>query len=569
MHPAQEYIEGVLNDEITTCKYIKWAVERHVNDLKKSEDEDYPYYFDEQTAAWYIDLFQFFILYEGEVAGRPFDLSDLKWIQFQLWCIFGWKRKTNDYRRFRKAYILVARKNIKTTVAACMGLIGLMFDRESGAQVYSAASNAKQAKICFRIAQEIARKSPALRNRLNVLAHNISYSKTASFFEYISSQSAQTKDGLNPQFSIIDEYHAHPDNEVHDVLDSATAARNQPLVYIISTEGYNQDGPHAMLRDYCIRVIDPDDDLEDDSIFFLYFTLDEDDDWEDEEVWEKSNPALDVSVKRDDLRAKAKTAKQMPSTRTTFLTKHMNVAVHAKEVFLPSEKWGACGKREQPPLMHNLMEVLEDYKGRKAYGGLDMGDVSDFTSLEIAFEPIEEKGRWDVLSLFWIPEDTIEDRKNEMLIAEWVRNGWIATTPGDYTDHRFIRHTIEEVAEVIDFAELAYDRYKMSEMVTQLMEKDINMVPFGQGFVSMSPAVDTIELTVMKKGIEHFKNPVLSWMNRNVAIKRDPAGNRKFDKDKSTDKIDGMVSLAMALHRGMINQDETSSVYDDRGIVTI
>lgn len=533
-----------------------------MDDLEKSKEAEYPYYFDGDTAAWYIDLFQFFTLYEGEVAGQPFDLSDLPWIQFQLWCIFGWKRKENGYRRFRKAYILVSRKNIKTTVAACMGLIGLMFDGESGAQVYSAASNAKQAKICFRIAQEISRKSPSLRSRLTVLSHNISYIETASFFEYISSQSAQTKDGLNPQFSIIDEYHAHPDNEVHNVLDSATSARNQPLVYIISTEGFNQNGPHAELRDYCIRVIDPDDPIEDDNIFFMYFTLDEGDDWEDERVWRKSNPALDVSVKRDDLRAKAKTAKQLPSQRNNFLTKHMNVPVDAKELFIPTEKWAACGRKEIPPVMANMAQVLEMYKGRKAFGGLDLGSVSDFTSLEIAFEPIDGEV-WDIISLFWIPEDTIAERKNKDLVEGWVRKGHIATTPGDYTDHKFTREAIKTIAQTIEFVEIAYDRYKMTEMVTDLMEEGIDMVPFGQGFVSMNPAVDALEMQVLKKGIEHFNNPVLAWMNKNVSIKRDPAGNRKFDKEKSQDKIDGMVSMAMALGRAMLQESEDEIITGD------
>lgn len=562
MHPAEEYIEDVLQGDVITCQYVQWTVQRHVDDLESSEDPDYPFYFDRQTAIWYIELFQFFVLYEGEAAGKPFDLSNLKWIQFQLWSIFGWKRKSNGYRRFRKAYILVARKNIKTTVASCMGLIGLMFDGESGAQVYSAASNAKQAKICFRIAQEISRKSPALRSRLNILAHNISYTKSASFFEYISSQSAQTKDGLNPHFAIIDEYHAHPDNEVHNVLDSATSARNQPLIYIISTEGFNQNGPHAELRDYCIRVIDPNDDLQDDSIFFMYFTLDKDDDWTDEKVWKKANPALDVSVKRNDLRAKVKTAKQMPGQRNNILTKHMNVPVDAKELFIPTEKWADCGNKEIPPVMMNLMEVLEIYKGRKAYGGLDLGSVSDFTSLEIAFEPV--KGSvWDIISLFWIPEDTVTERKNKDLIEVWIRQGHIATTPGDYTDHKFTREAIKTIAEHIQFEELAYDRYKMTEMVVELMEEGIDMVPFGQGYVSMSPAVDAVESQVLKKGIEHFNNPVLAWMNRNVSIKRDPAGNRKFDKDKSQDKIDGMVSMAMALARATLEEKDDELIKGD------
>ena len=556
MHPAQQYISDIQNGTIPSCKYVKWAVQRHVDDLERAKSDDYPYYFDEETAKWYIDLFQFFILYEGEAAGRPFDLSNLEWIQFQLWSIFGWKRKSNGKRRFRKSYVLVAKKNIKTTLAGCLGLIGLLFDGESGAQIYSAASNAKQAKICFRAAREIAKKSPALRNRLEILSHNIAHMESASFFEYISSQSAQTKDGLNPHFSIIDEYHAHPDNEVHDVLDSATAAREQPLVYIISTEGFNQNGPHADLRDYCIKIVDPNDSTEDDHIFFLYYTLDEKDDWKKEKNWVKANPSIGVSVKYDDLRAKAKTAAQLPSQLNNFLTKHMNVPVDAEEAFIPSDMWAKCNKSKLARPVSELEIILKQYQGRKCFGGLDLGSVSDFTCLTLAFEPTEKGDYWDIFMISIIPADTIGERKNGMKIAEWVREGWIMETPGNVTDHNFTRELILTIAEHVNFVELAYDRYKMTEMVTSLMNEGIEMTPFGQGYVSMNPAIDDFERLIKKELINHGGNPVLEWMMRNVVIKKDPAGNRKFDKEKATDKIDGVVSTAMAIGRAMLQENQ-------------
>lgn len=565
MHPAQQYISDIQDGTITACKYIKWAVDRHVNDLEKAEQEDYPYYFDEETAKWYIDLFQFFILYEGEAANKPFDLSELQWIQFQLWCIFGWKRKKNDKRRFRKAYIIVAKKNIKTTLAGCLGLIGLLFDGESGAQIYSAASNAKQAKICFRAAREIAKKSPALRQRLEALSHNISHMDSASFFEYISSQSAQTKDGLNPHFSIIDEYHAHPDNEVHDVLDSATAARTQPLVYIITTEGFNQNGPHADLRDYCIDVIDPNSSVEDDSIFFLYYTLDKDDDWENEENWVKSNPSIGVSVKYDDLRAKAKTAKQLPSHRNNFLTKHMNVPVDAKEVFVPSEKWDACNKREIPAPMHNIEQILTENYGEGTYAGLDLGSVSDFTAYVLLIEQEED---WDIVPLFWIPEDTVRDRDNGEQIAEWVRQGYIGTTPGDATDHDFTEEMIKVTAEQLKLIELPYDRYKADQIIQHLMNAGIEVVPFSQTPAEMGPAIDSFERLILQQKLNHGGNPVLEWMMGNVVTKENAYGARQFDKKSASDKIDGVVALAMAVGRAMVNQEEdTSSIYDEDPVI--
>lgn len=574
MHPAKQYIQDIQDGTIPACKYIKWAVQRHVDDLEKSKSDDYPYWFDyrgidvKYSAQWYLKLFQFFILYEGEAANKPFDLSELPWIQFQIWCIFGWKRKKNDKRRFRKAYIIVSKKNIKTTLAGCLGLIGLLFDGESGAQIYSAASNAKQAKICFRAAREIAKKSPAIRRRLEILSHNIAHMGSASFFEYISSQSAQTKDGLNPHFSLIDEYHAHPDNEVHDVLDSATAAREQPLVYIITTEGFNQNGPHADLRDYCIKVIDPNSEVEDDNIFFLYYTLDKDDDWEKEKNWIKSNPSLGVSVKYDDLRAKAKTAKQLPSALNNFLTKHMNVPVDAQEVFIPSDKWAICDKRPIEAPMHNIEKLLDERFGLMTFSGLDLGSVSDFTAYVLLVWR-EEFQDWDIIPLFWIPEDTIQDRKNGDKIARWVREGWIGTTPGDVTDHDFTEEMIKYTAERLALKELPYDRYKADQIIQHLMDVGIEVIPFSQTPVEMGPAIDSFERMVLQGKLNHGGNPVLEWMMGNVVTKENAYGARQFDKKKTQDKIDGVVALAMALGRAMVDAGERGSVYDERGIVSV
>lgn len=572
MHPAQQYIEDIKSGEIASCIHIKRAVGRHERDLERIGDEDFPYWFDEDDAKWYIDLFQFFILYEGKAADGPFDLSELGWIQFQLWCIFGWKRVNNgeqvDKRRFRKAFVMVAKKNIKTTLAACIGLIGLLFDGENGAQIYSAASNAKQAAICFRAAREISKKSPAIRKRLDILTKNLSHMESASFFEYISSQSAQTKDGLNPHFSIIDEYHAHPDNEVHDVLDSATAAREQPLVYIISTAGINPNGPCKEMQDYCEKILDPDSDIDDDRIFAMIFTLDEDDDWEDEENWVKANPSLGVSVKHEDLRAKAKTAKQLPSALNNFKTKHMNMWVQSKDAYIEMKKWDQCGFKEIESPMHNLSGLLKKYRGNRAIGGLDLGKVSDFTSFVLIIE-VDKPWRWDILPLFWIPEDTIGERKNSEIITPWVRNGYIATTPGEYTNHDFVEDTIKEMYKFIDIRDLAYDPSGMQQMATHLEQEGMELSYISQSYYRMEPCLAALEQLIISKQMNHGMNPVLRWMMGNISIKQNAQEKRMFDKKNAPDKIDGAQALAMAIGQAMKMEEELGSIYDTRGVVTI
>jgi len=507
-------------------------------------------------------------LYEGEAAGKPFDLSELEWIQFQLWCLFGWKRKSNDKRRFRKAFVMVAKKNIKTTLAACICLIGLLFDDEQGAQIYSAASNAKQAAICFRAAREIAKKSPAIRKRLDILTKNISHMPSASFFEYISSQSAQTKDGLNPHFSIIDEYHAHPDNEVHDVLDSATVAREQPLVYIISTAGINPNGPCKEMQDYCEKILDPNSDIDDERIFAMIFTLDEDDDWKNEENWVKANPSLGVSVKKDDLIAKAKTAKQLPSALNNFKTKHMNMWVQSKDAFIENDKWDACGHKEIESPMHSLSDLLKKYRGNRAIGGLDLGSVSDFTSFVLLIE-VEKQWNWDVLPMFWIPEDTIPERKNKEILQPWIRNGYITTTPGDYTDHDFVEDTIKECFRFIDIKDMAYDPSGMQQMATHLENEGMEITYLSQNYYRMEPCISALEQLIISKKMNHGMNPVLRWMLGNIAIAQNHKGQRMFDKSSAPDKIDGMQALAMAVGQAMKMDDDLGSVYDERGIITV
>jgi phage terminase large subunit-like protein len=237
--------------------------------------------------------------------------------------------------------------------------------------------------------------------------------------------------------------------------------------------------------------------------------------------------------------------------------------------FIPDEKWRTCaGANKQTGVMKDLDAILDQYAGRRAFLGIDLGSVSDFTSVVIAIEPLEKGGVWKIIPLFWIPEDTISQRPNKDIIESWVYNGYIELTPGDVTDHNYTEARIKAICARLNVVEVAYDRYKMDMMVQNLMADEIEMTPFGQGYVSMSPAVEELEKLVLQERLDHDGNPVLAWMNGNVVTVSDPSGNRKFAKDKVQDKIDGIVALSMALARGVLGAEHrTKSIYNERGVI--
>jgi phage terminase large subunit-like protein len=520
-------------------------------------EKDWQYYFDRDDAEWYLGIFEHMRLWEGSAAGEVFELDG--WKQFIVWCLYGWKRKKDDKRRFRTSYVEVARKNAKSTFAGGIEIIGFGFDGEKGAQVYSAATKAQQAKICFDIAKNIIEASPLLRNRWKMLQYNISDLKTASKMEYLGAN-AKKSDGLNPSTVVIDEFHAHPNSDLFDVLDSATGAREQPLMFIITTAGFNKNGVCFQKRKYTIDILDPNSDIEDDTWFGIIFTLDKDDDWHDESVWIKSNPSLGVTVRIDDLRRKASRAKAIPSELNNFLTKHMNVWTDAQEAFIPSDKWAKC-------CAYDVTE--EVIQGRTAYFGLDLASVSDFCALTVLLEPNDRYPKWDVLTRYYIPEDGVNNRKNADIVVNWINQGYISTTPGNATDYAFIEHDIRRFLEMVSIAPdgFGFDPYKSQDIVQRLMADGVQCVPVRQGYITISPNIDELERMILAQEINFGNDPVLKWMNSNTVITKDPAGNRKIDKGKSQDKIDGIASLLNAIDRSKAVNDDDEFIYNQNPVI--
>ncbi len=549
---AEQYIEDVISGRVSVCRWVRLAVERHQQDL--AEGAARGLFFDEQAARFAISFFGLLTHWKGEWSGQPVTLEP--WQQFITWSLFGWKRERDNMRRFRTAYIEVPRKNGKTTWAAGIGLLLMVADGEPGAEIYSAATKRDQARLSHQAATEMVRRSAPLRSLVNIHKDNLHSLQTASKFEPLG-RDADSLDGLNVHGAIVDELHAHKTRDLWDVLETATGARRQPLMLVITTAGYDRQTICWQLHTYAEKVLSGL--VDDDSFFGAIYSVDEGDDWESESNWYKANPNLGVSKKLDDMRRLAGRAREMPAQLNAFLRLHLNIWTQAEDRWISPEAWAACG-----------LEVdAEALAGRKAWGGLDLATTTDIAAWVLVFPPAagDASGVFRVLPRFFIPEDAIRERskRDRVPYEAWEREGLVFATPGNVIDYDWILAQIDQDAQTYDVQEVAFDRWGATSISTRLQERGLTMVQFGQGYASMSGPMKELGKLILGQKLAHGGNQVLAWMADNVVAAQDPAGNIKPDKGRSREKIDGIVATIMALDRAMRHAPKTS-VYQARGL---
>lgn len=562
-HPAHTYALDVKSGKIMAGVLVCLAVDRYLDDLENGMNRGL--YFNQNAAARACRFFPKFLRHsKGKWAGKKFELDD--WQLFIIWNLFGWFNADGS-RRFRYAYIEVARKNGKSTLASGLGLYMMIADGEAGAEIYVGATKKPQAYITFNEAKNMVLKSPELKGVLTAYQHNIHSVELAAKFEPLASDSDK-QDGLNPHCAIIDEYHAHKNDSLYNVLESGMGAREKPLMFVITTAGFNKLGPSFRMRGVCEKILNGV--LQQDDMFAMIFSMDKDDDWENPDLWIKSNPSINtIDTTRSFLESRYQAVRNDPSKLVDFLTKNLNVWTDASEVWIEDKRWLACDRERL---------VWEKLKGRTAYGALDLSSVDDITAF-VLYLP-GENGYDDVYPFFFIPEATVKERtKRDGVPYElWVRQGLIEVTPGDTVDYDYIRRRITGyyvpdgvvshddncIADHVNLISVAYDKWNSSQLVNNLTADGVEMTPFGQGFVSMSTPTKEFKKKILKQEINHGGNPVLRWMASNVEINRDAAGNEKADKSKSKEKIDGIVGGIMALGEWL-----TKSASDDDDIYQV
>ena len=546
----------MLDGTLAAGKLVKQAARRFLRDMEEGAARGLR--FDRAAAQHAIDFFGFLKHSKGEWAGQNFELSP--WQQFVVWNLFGWKGE-NGYRRFRRAYIEVPRKNGKSTLAAGIGLYLLTGDGEPGAEVYSAATKRDQAKICWSEAVRMVSASPALSRMVRhyKASDNLSIEATASKFMPLGAD-ADTMDGLNIHGALIDELHAHRTRAVVEVLDTATAARRQPLIFEITTAGSDQTSVCWEHHEYSRRLLEGT--VADDSWFGFIAGLDEGDDWQSEATWAKANPNLNISVKVADLLVKAERARRLPAEQNAFRRLHLD------EWTQQSDRWIDLSLWDENAGTVNAEELV----GRACYGGLDLGSVSDITAWVMAFPRPGDAEELDIVARFWCPEQRLYDETNKHRdqYAAWAKAGVLKVTPGNAVDYGFVKHCILEDAQKYKLVSLNVDRlFQGYQLSQELADEGLEVFGMGQGFLSMAAPMREFERRLLAKKLHHGGNPVLRWMADNVAVRMDPAGNLKPDKAASQGKIDGIVGLVMALDRASRHEAPKKSVYEERGLVTV
>ena len=507
-------------------------------------------WFDVDAACYVVQFFHDYIQHvEGHMAGRPYDLEDHE--VAVAGNIFGWKREDGT-RRYREAYEQVGRKNSKTTFGAGTCKHVLHNDNEPGAQVLSCAADREQASLAFNIAKKMTLADPDLAARTTVYQKSIVLD--GSVYRSISAD-AHTKHGYNPHWVLDDELHAQPNRDLIDVLMTGMGARRQPMMFHITTAGYDRNSICFEKYDYACKV--RDGIISDRAFLPVIFEVKADEDWQDETLWSNANPNLGRSVSWDFLQAEYAKAKEMPSFENTFRRLYLDQWTEQESRWISIEKWDCCGGKLLP------------MDGRECYAGLDLAATTDTTALVLVFA--DSDGSYDVLPFFWIPEEKAHERerRDRVPYLTWARQGLIELTPGNVTDYRFVRRRINELGKRCHIKEIAFDPWNATQLATQLGEEDgFHVVQFRQGFVSMSEPAKSLERMVLSRDLRHGGHPILRWQVSNVVVKQDPAGNIKPDKSKSSERIDGVVACVMALGRAMLDVKSTS-VYASRGLAKI
>jgi phage terminase large subunit-like protein len=461
--------------------------------------------------------------------------------------------KDDGLRQYRTALLMLPRKNGKSELAAAIALYGLLADGETGAEVYSAAADRDQASLVFKVAAQMVRNDPYLDAVCDIAdtQKRIVHRKSGSEYKAISAE-ANTKHGFNASMVIYDELHAAPNRDLYDVLTTSMGARENPFVLGISTAGFDRESILWELYSHACQVRDG---LVDDPTFLpLIYEAPIDADWTDEDVWRAANPALEDFRSIDEMRIVAARAKQIPAQQNTFRRLYLNQWTEQDERWLDMALWDGCAGSVD----------LSALQGRECYAGLDLASTRDVTAFVLVFP--DGEGGYDVVPHFWVPADSLAERvrRDRVPYDQWRDNDFLHVTDGNVCDYDRVREDIRELAEQFDIREIAYDRWGATHLVTQLQSDGAECVPLGQGFASMSAPTKELDKLILGQQIRHDGNPVLRWMAANVAVEQDPAGNLKPSKKKSTERIDGIVALIMALDRATRAQDTTSAWEDER-----
>lgn len=568
-----QYARDVLNGVIPAGKWVKLACKRHFDDLEKasnrSNSDPFPYYFDPKAANKACKFVELLPHTKGRWAAKREKLILEPWQCFKTMCIFGWKRTADGYRRFRKAFVLESRKNGKSAWAAAIGLYMFCADGEFGSEIYSGATNEKQAWEVFKPARLMAKNSPQLMSYYGVdtgkgASSNLYKMSDGSKFETVVGKPG---DGASPSCAIVDEYHEHDSDAMVSTFETGMGARDQPLLLIISTAGDNLAGPCYAMQQDVEKMLEGV--IHNDELFGIIYAADPDVDWTSELALRQANPNYDISVRAEFLKSMQREAIQSSRKVGAFKTKHLNLWVQARNAYFNIQRWKEAAK---PTL------TLEMFYNQPLKIGLDLASKVDIAAKEYLFrldqcncdiaKVLQDEGyRYARFGRYYLPEKTISLGENEHYQG-WVHDNWITETPGDMIDYVQIRDEIFDDREQFQLEEVAFDPHQARMMVSELIAEGIPCVEVAPLVLNFSEPMKEIEGLIRSRAIAHNNDPVYTWMLSNVVSKPDRKDNDYPNKDRPENKIDGPVAEIMAMARWMLLED-TKSVYETRGILMV
>ena len=527
------YSSAILSDTLPACRMVRLACRRYEADKLRDD-----LYFDESKFRRFVRFAQSLRHFKGELAGKTIKLEG--WQLFVAANIFGWYRKETKRRRYQYADVYVPRKNGKTTFAAIIALYLLLFDDEPAAEVYAAAVDKEQAKICFDTAKELLRNSD-FAVLADVYRGSIVRLPTASSFRPLT-KDTKNKDGLNPHAAICDERHAWKTNEIYDVIKTGIGARRQPLVFSISTAGTDTSYPYfgdlEFLRNILLGI------HEKDNHFIMLFEPDEGDRWDDEAVWRKVNPNYGISLYPEYMQSEFEEAKKKGgSTLAAFCTKNLNMWVDAPEVWIQDDDVAANFR----PLDRS------ELTGRECYVGLDLASKCDITAAAFWFPSLNV-----VDYLFCVPESKVAETSDRVDYRLWREQGWLTVTPGKTLDEDWFVSTLMTRMDLYNVRKIAYDPWAMWNILPKFGKYSEKLMEYQQNIRYMSVPTKWLEAAVLRHELNFMGNPVIRWMFRNVVIYKDPNANIKLDKARSRNKIDGVVATVDAIG-GWLNDTSAKS----------
>lgn len=569
VNAANQYARNVVRGKIPACQFVIQACQRHIDDMAAEKSKKFRYRFDKDMAEKAAKFIQLLPHTKGEWAFKRMPITLEAWQLFIVCCAFGWVQKGSKLRRFREVYTEIPRKNGKSAISAGVALYCFTCDNEFGAEVYSGATTEKQAWEVFRPARLMCKRTPLLVEAfgIEVNASNLNRPEDGARFEPLIGNPG---DGSSPHCAIVDEYHEHPTDSLYTTMLTGMGARRQPLMWAITTAGYNIEGPCYDKRREVIEMLNgtvPNDEL-----FGVIYTVDEGDDWTDPKVLEKANPNMGVSVYRDFLLSQQQRAINNARQAGVFKTKHLNIWVAARAAFFNLVSWQNC---EDKTL------TLEMFEGQPCVLAFDLARKLDMNSMARLFtREIDGKTHYySVAPRFWVPYDTVfsveknEDRRTAERFQKWVEMGLLTVTDGAEVDYRYILEEAKAANKLNPVSESPIDPFGATGLSHELADEGLNPVTIIQNYTNMSDPMKELEAAIESGRFHHDGNPIMSWCISNVVGKYLPGNDDvvKPIKEQNENKIDGAVAEIMAIGRAMLKEpgDFLSSLDPDDDLLIL